>query len=101
MPDVQYKGWVIEAQSYKSDSGRWRPKALVSIHEAGNLRTHVVPAPLERHVRHRGGRRRLCRGCAAPRTAWTRAQNPPVGRQKADEHDVRRRTVGVTLILGF
>ena len=48
MPDVQYKGWVIEAQSYKSDSGRWRPKALVSIHEAGNLRTHVVPAPLER-----------------------------------------------------
>jgi hypothetical protein len=28
-----YKGWVIEAQSYKSDSGRWRPKALVSIHE--------------------------------------------------------------------
>jgi len=36
----------------------------------------------------------------APRTAWTRAQDPPVGRQEADEHDVRR-TVGGTLILGF
>ena len=45
MPGVQYKDRVIEAQSYKSDSGRWRPQALVSIHEGG---THLVPAPLER-----------------------------------------------------
>jgi hypothetical protein len=29
---------VIEAQSYKSDGGRWRPKAVVSIHEGGNVR---------------------------------------------------------------
>jgi hypothetical protein len=28
MPDdFHYKGWVIEAQSYKSDGDRWRPKA--------------------------------------------------------------------------
>ena len=45
MPGVQYEDRVIEAQSYKSDSGRWRPQALVSIHEGG---THLVPAPLER-----------------------------------------------------
>ena len=42
MPGVQYRDRVIEAQSYKSDSGRWRPQALVSIHEGG---THLVPAP--------------------------------------------------------
>jgi hypothetical protein len=46
MPDVQYKGWVIEAQSCKSDGDRWRPKALVSIHEGGSVRTRPVPAPL-------------------------------------------------------
>ncbi len=45
--DVEYKGWVIEAQSYKSDGGRWRPRALVSIHDGGSLRTHHVPAPLD------------------------------------------------------
>ncbi len=48
MSDVEYKGWLIEAQSYKSDGGRWRPKALVSIHEGGSLRTHLVPAPLDK-----------------------------------------------------
>jgi hypothetical protein len=48
VPGVQSKDRVIEAQSYKSDSGRWRPQALVSIHEGGSLRTHLVPAPLER-----------------------------------------------------
>ena len=45
MPGVQSKDRVIEAQS---DSGRWPPQALVSIHEGGSLRTHLVPAPLER-----------------------------------------------------
>ena len=47
MPDVQYKGWRIEAQSFKSDGGRWRPKALVSIDEGGRLRLPHVPAPLD------------------------------------------------------
>ena len=46
MSDIQYKGWVIEAQSYKSDGERWRPKALVSSHEGGSVRVHHVPAPL-------------------------------------------------------
>ena len=31
MPDVQYKGWQIEPQSYQPDGDRWRPKAMVSI----------------------------------------------------------------------
>ncbi len=47
MPDVQYKSWVIEPQSYKSDGERWRPKALVSIHEGGSVRVHHVAAPLD------------------------------------------------------
>jgi len=34
MPGVQYEDRVIRAQSYKSDSGRWRPQALVSITRA-------------------------------------------------------------------
>jgi hypothetical protein len=44
--DVQYKGRVIEAQSYESDGGRWRPKAVVSTEEGGRLHTHSVSAPL-------------------------------------------------------
>jgi hypothetical protein len=31
--EVDYKDCKIEPQSYKSDGARWRPKALVSIHE--------------------------------------------------------------------
>ena len=38
MPDLEYKGWLIETQSYESEGGRWRPKALVSIHEGGSVR---------------------------------------------------------------
>jgi hypothetical protein len=38
MPDLEYKGWLIETQSYESEGGRWRPKALVSIHEVGSVR---------------------------------------------------------------
>ena len=44
--DVEYKGWVIEAQSYESDGRRWRPKALVSAVEGGTLRMYPVSAPL-------------------------------------------------------
>jgi hypothetical protein len=45
MAAVQYNGWLIEAQSYKSDAGRWRPKAIVSISEGGTVRTYQVTAP--------------------------------------------------------
>ena len=39
MPDdVEYKGWLIEPQSYKSERDRWRPRELVSIHEGGRVR---------------------------------------------------------------
>jgi hypothetical protein len=44
--DVEYKGWVIEAQSHESDGRRWRPKALVSAVEGGTLRMYPVSAPL-------------------------------------------------------
>jgi hypothetical protein len=48
MPDaVEYKGWVIEAQSYKSEGGRWRPKALLIVREGGHIIEHHVPAPLD------------------------------------------------------
>jgi len=51
MPDASnYKGWVIEAQSYKSDGDRWRPKALVSVFQGGSVRVHQVPAPPARHT---------------------------------------------------
>ena len=46
VPHIQYKGRVIEAQSYKSDGGGWRPKAVVSTKEGGSLHTHTVTAPL-------------------------------------------------------
>jgi hypothetical protein len=46
MPDdVDYKGWLIEPQSYKSDGNQWRPKALVSVYKGGSVRVHQVPAP--------------------------------------------------------
>jgi len=38
MQDLVYKGWLIEPQSYKAERDRWRPKAVVSIHEGGNVR---------------------------------------------------------------
>jgi hypothetical protein len=47
MEDVDYKGWIIEAQSYESDGGRWRPKALVSFSEGGTIHQRLVPAPLD------------------------------------------------------
>jgi hypothetical protein len=60
MPDdFRYKGWVIEAQSYKSDGDRWRPKALVSVYQGGSVRVHQVPATAQRDARHRGERQRL------------------------------------------
>jgi hypothetical protein len=44
--DVHYKGWMIKAQSYRSDGNRWRPKALVSVYQGGSVRVHQVPTPL-------------------------------------------------------
>ena len=44
--DVGYKGWKIEPQSLKSDGARWRPKAVVSIHEGAAIHQHHVAAPL-------------------------------------------------------
>jgi hypothetical protein len=45
MPDeVQYRGYVIEAQSYESDGARWRPHAVVIIHVDRSTREHHVSA---------------------------------------------------------
>ena len=45
MPDdVEYKGWVIEGQSYRSDGDRWRPHALAIIHVGRSTREHHVSA---------------------------------------------------------
>ena len=43
--EVQYRGWNIEQQSYKSERALWRPKALVSIREGGNVHAHNLTAP--------------------------------------------------------
>ena len=42
MAEVQYKGREIEAQSYKSDGDRWRPKAMLSTFDRGSLHMHPV-----------------------------------------------------------
>ena len=41
-----HMGWQIESRSYKADSDRWWPRALVSIFEGGRFRTHDVRALL-------------------------------------------------------
>ena len=46
--DSEYRGCGIEVQSYRSDGGRWRPKAIVSISDGRTLRLNPVFAPLER-----------------------------------------------------
>ena len=46
MADVVYKGWLIEPNSYKSDRGRWRPSALLILHQGSSTHEHRVPAPL-------------------------------------------------------
>jgi hypothetical protein len=46
-PDIEYRGHFIEVQSYESDGGRWRPKALVSIYQAGTLHQKWVTAPVD------------------------------------------------------
>src|SRR5438093_13050317 len=43
--DVQYRGWKIERQSYKSERALWHPNALVSIRDGGNVHEHHVAAP--------------------------------------------------------
>ena len=46
-PDIEYRGHFIEVQSYESDGRRWRPKALVTIYQAGTLHQKIVTAPGE------------------------------------------------------
>ena len=61
MPDeVQYGGYVIEAQSYESDGARWRPHAVVIIHVGRGTREHHVSAPdvRERDLQQELGRSR-------------------------------------------
>jgi hypothetical protein len=41
-----YLGWQIEPQSYRGESDRWWPRALVSVVEGGRLCTHDVRALL-------------------------------------------------------
>jgi hypothetical protein len=43
--DVQYRGWKIEQQSYRSERALWHPKALVSILDGGNVHAHSLTAP--------------------------------------------------------
>lgn len=47
MADVEYNGYTIEAQSYRSDGDRSRPKVMLSRFVAGSLWTGPVSAPLD------------------------------------------------------
>jgi len=47
MPDILYKRRAIEPQSYTSDGGRWRPKALVTTSEGGSAQTEALLGPLD------------------------------------------------------
>lgn len=40
--DIQYGGHTIEPQSYESDGGRWRPKAVLSYSEGGCVQTKQI-----------------------------------------------------------
>jgi hypothetical protein len=44
-PGVAYKGWLIEARSYKSDDDRWRPHAVVIKQIGRSTLEHHVSAP--------------------------------------------------------
>jgi hypothetical protein len=45
MLTLRYKTWNIEPQSYQSDANLWRPRAVVSVSDAGSLHMHTVAAP--------------------------------------------------------
>jgi hypothetical protein len=47
MAEVQYKGRHIEMQSYRSDGGRWRPKAVVITSDGGSVHTELLFGPLD------------------------------------------------------
>jgi hypothetical protein len=46
-PDIEYRGYFIEVQSYESEGKRWRPKAIVSIYRSGTLHQQILSAPGE------------------------------------------------------
>ena len=43
--DIQYKGWKIEAHSYKTDGAQWRPYAVAIASVGRSTRQHHVSAP--------------------------------------------------------
>jgi len=43
---TERRGRTIEPQSYQSNGGQWRPKAILVTHEGGSVRT----LPLVAHV---------------------------------------------------
>ena len=43
--DIQYKGWKIEAHSYKTDGAQWRPYAVAIAYVGCSTRQHHVSAP--------------------------------------------------------
>jgi hypothetical protein len=46
-PDIEYRGYFIEVQSYETEGKRWRPKAVVSLFQRGTLHRELVSAPGE------------------------------------------------------
>ncbi len=44
--EFEHRGRRIELQSYRSDGGRWRPKALVIAFSGGSVHHKLVNAPV-------------------------------------------------------
>ena len=46
-PDIEYRGYFINVQSYESYGQRWRPKVVVSTYHGGTLHQKIMSAPTE------------------------------------------------------
>jgi len=45
--DIEYRGHIIDVQSFESEGKWWRPKAVVSIYHGGTVHTKMVAAPID------------------------------------------------------
>jgi hypothetical protein len=44
---AEHGGRTIDPQSYETDGGQWRPKAIVATHEGGSVHTLPIVAHLD------------------------------------------------------
>jgi hypothetical protein len=66
---AKHRGRTIEPQSYESDDGLWRPKAVVGTNQGGSVLTLPIVAHLGRAGDHRSVRRQQFRSGRAVKPA--------------------------------